>query len=84
MKNSERWYMYGQRFQVLKEFIYTTVKAESQGEWRRQKERTKVKCKISLKATEKCLMRVPEMKIKVVENIFAIICEFIRLYGVEI
>jgi len=67
-------YIYGQKFEVLKDFIYTRVKADSSGEWRRQKERTKVKGIQTLKATEQCLMRVPKM-VKVLENILAIIYE---------
>jgi hypothetical protein len=68
-------YIYGQKLEVLKEFVYTRVKAGSLGEWRRQKERTKVKGTKALKPTEQCLMRVPKMKVTVLEKILAIICE---------
>jgi hypothetical protein len=63
------------QLEVLKDFIYKQVKADSSEEWRTQKERTKMKGTKILKATEQCSMRVPKMKVKVIENILAIVWE---------
>jgi hypothetical protein len=67
--------VYGQKFELLKEFIYTRVNADSSEKWWRQKERTKIKGIKILKETEQCSMRVPKMKVKVIENILAIVWE---------
>jgi hypothetical protein len=37
----------------------------------------------NIKSTEQCLMRVPKRKVEVLKNILAIICEFMKLYVVE-
>jgi len=64
-------------------FIFLVVKLGSLGEVTRQKESINLKGKQSLRAADRCLMRVPSIiKLKLLENMHAMICESRVLYGV--
>jgi hypothetical protein len=64
-------------------FIFLGAKLDSLGEGARQKESVKLKGKQSLRAADRCLMRVPSIKLKLLENMHAMICELRILYGVR-
>jgi len=63
-------------------FIFGGVKLDSLGEEMRQKESIKLKGKHSLRAVDRCLIRVPSIKLKLLENMHAMICESRISYGV--
>jgi hypothetical protein len=64
-------------------FIYFLgVKLDSLGEETRQKESIKLKGRHYLRAADGYLMRVPCIKLKLLESLHAMICESRILYGV--
>ena len=75
--------MYGPRLVVVEAYLFIIlgVKLDSLGEGARQKESIKLKGKQSLRAADRYLMRVPSIKLKLLENMYAMICELRILYG---
>jgi hypothetical protein len=57
--------------EVVKEINYLGVTLESSGAWSNQK----VKGIQSLVATDKCLTRTPDMGVKLLENVYEMVCE---------
>jgi hypothetical protein len=69
------------RLEVVNEFIYLGVQLESWaerggGEYENERE--------ALRATDKVLMKIPNMNVKVLQNIYEKICVSKMLYGIEL
>jgi hypothetical protein len=84
LKKNERWFMENQQIEVVKGIDYLGVTLESSGEWSKQKAKQKVKGIQSLAAIDKCLTRTPDMGVKLLENVYEMVCESRIMYGVEI
>jgi hypothetical protein len=77
LKKNERWFMGNQQIEVLKDIDYL-------GGWTKQKTKQKVKEIQSLEAIDKCLTRTQDMGVKLLENVYEMVCESRMTYGVEI
>jgi hypothetical protein len=75
--------MKNQQIEVVKEINYFGVTLESSGGWCKQKAQQKVKGIQSLVATDKCLTRIPDMGVRLLENVYEMVCESRMMYGVE-
>jgi hypothetical protein len=60
LKNTDSYCVYGERLEVVKEFICLQLNFKRSGEWRRRKEGIKTKDKQTLRRNDKCLMTVPK------------------------
>jgi hypothetical protein len=76
--------MESQQIEIVKEIDYLGVTLESSGGWSKQKAKQKVKGIQYLAAIDKCLTRTPDMEVKLLENVYRMVCESRVMYGVEI
>lgn len=66
--------MYCQRLVVVKEFTYLRLKLGGSEEWKRQKQSTNVQGILTfVRATDKILIKVSNMNVKVLENKYKMI-----------
>jgi hypothetical protein len=63
---------------------YLGVILESTEEWNKHKSKQMVKGNQFLAATDKCLTRTPDMKVKFLENVYEILYELSLVYGAEV
>jgi hypothetical protein len=84
LKIGERWYENDHRIEVVDEINYLGVTFESSGGWNKQKLKVRAKGNQNLVATDKCLARAPDIKIKTLENVYEMLSESRTMYGIEI
>ncbi|KDR17814.1 hypothetical protein L798_08243 [Zootermopsis nevadensis] len=76
--------MNGKIIETVKEICYLGVTLESTGGWAKQKAKVVAKGKQALVAIDKCLARMPHMRINILENVYEMVCESRMMYGAEI
>jgi hypothetical protein len=76
--------MESQQIEIVKEIDYLGVTLESSGGWSKEKAKQKVKGIQYVAAIDKCLTRTPDMGVKLLENVYEMVCESRIMYGVEI
>jgi hypothetical protein len=54
------------------------------GGWNKQKAKLRAKGSQALAAIGKCLAKIPDARVMILENVYEIICESKLMYGVEI
>jgi hypothetical protein len=69
---------------VANEINYLGVTFESVGGWKRQKLKRRARENETLVATDKCLARTPDMRVKILENVYEMLSESRTTYGIEI
>jgi hypothetical protein len=71
--------MKNQQTEVVNEINYLGVTLESSGRWSTHKAKQKVKGIQSLVATVKCLTRTPDKGVKLLDNVYEMVCESIMM-----
>jgi CRISPR/Cas system CMR-associated protein Cmr3 (group 5 of RAMP superfamily) len=69
---------------VFKKETFIGVTLESSGGWSKQNGEQKVKRIQSLVTTDKCLTRTSDMGVKLLENVYKMVCKSRMMYRVEI
>jgi hypothetical protein len=72
LKKNEKWFMYDQLIDAVNEISFLGVTLESTGEWNRHKMKQMVKGNKFLVATDKCLPRIPDMRVQLLQNVSGI------------
>jgi hypothetical protein len=60
------------------------VTLDSTGSWNKQKTLAKMKGYQVLRATDKCIVLAPNIKVQMLENIYEMVCKSKIMYGIEI
>jgi len=72
------------KLEAINDITFWGLKLESTGGWRRQRATIKTIGSHSLIAFDKCLTRMPNMRVNLSEQIYEMICESRMLYGAVI
>jgi hypothetical protein len=84
LKNNERWTMHGNNIEVVGEITYLGITLENTGSWEKHKKKIKARGNHTLIAIDRCLARIPDMNVKMLENIYEMISESSMMYGIEL
>jgi hypothetical protein len=76
--------MQGHKLKIVSEVTYLGIKLERKGGWRRQKSSIITIGNNSLLTIDRCLTTMPNMKVKIFQQIYQIKCEYRLLRGAEI
>jgi hypothetical protein len=83
-RSSKKISYFGVTLEVGDEKKYLGVTLESTGGWNKYKTKQTLKGNETLVATEKCLTRISDMKVKILENEYEMMCESRLMCGTEI
>jgi hypothetical protein len=83
LKKDEKWFVNDYEIEVVNEINYLGVFLESNGGWNRQRRNVGAKGNQTLLAIDKCLARTPDIRVKVLENIYEMLCESRMMYCIE-
>jgi hypothetical protein len=67
----------------MKEIIWDFFFLESNGDWNRQRRNVITKGNQTLLAIDKCLARTPDIRVRILENIYEMLCDSRMMYGIE-
>jgi hypothetical protein len=84
LKNDESLIVNDQQIEVADEINYLQIIFESSGGLRRQKLKTIVKGNQTLVAIDKFLARSPDIRVKILENVYITLSESRTMCGIEI
>jgi hypothetical protein len=76
--------MQGHKIEIVIEVTYFGIKLESKGGRRRQKSSIITIGNHSLLIIDRCLITMPNMKVKIFQQIYRMKCEYGMLHGAEI
>jgi hypothetical protein len=83
LKEDEKWFVNDYKIEMVNEINYLGIFLESNGVWNRQGRNVIAKGNQTLLATDKCLARTPDMRVRILENMYEMLCESRMMYGVE-
>jgi hypothetical protein len=84
LKKNETWTTHGNNIEVVNEITYLEITLENTGSWEKHKKKITTRGNQTLIATDRCLARIPDMNVKISENIYEMISESSMMYGVEL
>jgi hypothetical protein len=70
LKKNERWTMHGNNIEVVDEITYLGITLENTGSWEKLKKKITARRNQTLIAIDRCFARIPDMNIKMLENIY--------------
>jgi hypothetical protein len=73
LKRDERWFVNDHKIEVADKINYL----RSSGSWNRQKLKVMAKGNQTVIAIDKCLARTPDIRVKILENVYGILSESI-------
>jgi hypothetical protein len=73
LKQYERWTMHGNNIEVVDEITYLGITLENTGCWEKHKKKITARSNQTLIAIDRCLARIPDMNVKLLENIYEMI-----------
>jgi hypothetical protein len=76
--------MHGNNIKVVDEITYLGITLENTGSREKHKKKITVRGDQTLIAINRCLARIPDMNIKMLENIYEMISESSMMYGIEL
>ena len=84
-KKNDSWQMEGHKLEEVREIIYLGVKLKNTGDWRSGEDRNKNQSSSeSIVAVHKCLIRMTNLRVRMLEKIYGMIYESRMLCGAEI
>jgi hypothetical protein len=83
-KNDESWVANHQEIEVADEVNYLEITFERSDGWKRQKLKIRAKVNQTLVAIDKFFARSPDLRVKILENLYEMLDESRMLCGIEI
>jgi hypothetical protein len=83
LKKDERLFVNDRKIEMADEINYLGVTFESSGGWNKQKPKIMAKGNQTLVATDKCLARTLDIRVKILENVYEMLSESRTMYGIE-
>jgi hypothetical protein len=76
--------VYGNNIEVVGEITYLGITLENTGSWEKHKKKITGRGNKTLIAIDRSLARIPDMNVKILENIYEMISESSMMYGIEL
>jgi hypothetical protein len=76
--------MYDRSIDAVDEINYLGVTLDYTGGWNKQKAKLRAKGSQTLAAIDKCLVKIPDATVKILEKVYEMVCESKLMYGAKV